>query len=81
MYGNDGKLREWLEARRQPYVLGVTAQYRLFTDSGREWASAIFERLSTRSWHRLSCGAGSKGERFYDWARVRARTIDGQRRR
>jgi len=81
VYGNDGKLREWLEERRQPYVLGVTAQYRLFTERGREWAKDVFEQLPARSWHRLSCGAGSKGERVYDWARVRARTIDGQRRR
>lgn len=81
VYGNDGKLREWLEERRQPYVLGISAQYRLFTGGGREWASAIFERLPARRWHRLSCGAGSKGERLYEWARVRARTIDRQRRR
>ena len=59
----------------------MTAQYRLFTGRGREWAKDVCERLAARSWHRLSCGAGSKGERFYDWARVRARTIDGQRRR
>ena len=81
VYGNDGKLRLWLEERRLPYVLGVTAQYRLFTERGREWAKDIFEQLPARSWRRLSCGAGSKGERLYDWARVRARTIDGQRRR
>ena len=64
-----------------PYVLGVTAQYRLFTERGREWAKEIFARLSARSWRRLSCGAGSKGERVYDWARVRARTVDGERLR
>ena len=81
VYGNDGKLREWLEEGHQPYVLGVTAQYRLFTERGREWAKDVFEGLPARSWHRLSCGAGSKGERLYDWARVRARTIDRQRRR
>jgi SRSO17 transposase len=81
VYGNDGKLREWLEERRQPYVLGVTAQYRLFTERGREWAKDVFARLPARGWRRLSCGAGSKGERVYDWARVRARTIDGQRLR
>jgi SRSO17 transposase len=79
VYGNDGRLREWLEERHQPYVLGVTAQYRLFTERGREWASAIFGQLPARGWRRLSCGAGSKGERLYDWARVRARTIDKQR--
>jgi SRSO17 transposase len=61
VYGNDGKLREWLEERHQPYVLGVTAQYRLFTQGGREWASAILGQLPARSWRRLGCGAGSKG--------------------
>lgn len=81
VYGNDGKLRQWLEELHQPYVLGVTAQYRLFTERGRKWAKEVFEQLPARSWHRLSCGAGSKGERLYDWARVRARTIDRQRRR
>jgi SRSO17 transposase len=81
VYGNDGKLRLWLEEQRLPYVLGVTAQYRLFTGRGREWAKDIFARLSAREWRRLSCGAGSKGERVYDWARVRARTVDGARLR
>ena len=81
VYGNDGKLRVWLEERRLPYVLGVTAQYRLFTERGREWALDVFAQLPARSWRRLSCGAGSKGERLYDWARVRARTVDGERRR
>lgn len=81
VYGNDGKLREWLEERRLRFVSGVTAQYGLFTERGREWAKEIFERLPARSWRRPSCGAGSKGERDYDWARVRARTVDGERLR
>jgi SRSO17 transposase len=81
VYGNDGKLRLWLEEQRLPYVLGVTAQYRLFTERGREWAKEIFARLPARGWRRLSCGAGSKGERVYEWARVRARTVDGERLR
>ena len=81
VYGNDGKLRVWLEERRLPYVLGVTAQYRLFTERGREWAKEVFAQLPARRWRRLSCGAGSKGERVYDWARVRARTVDGERLR
>ena len=81
VYGSDGKLRLWLEEQRLPYVLGVTAQYRLFTERGREWAKDIFARLPAREWRRLSCGAGSKGERVSDWARVRARTVDGERLR
>lgn len=81
VYGGDGKLRVWLEEQHLPYVLGVTAQYRLFTERGHEWAKDIFARLPARSWRRLSCGAGSKGERVYHWARVRARTVDGGRLR
>ncbi|HEX6625437.1 MAG TPA: IS701 family transposase, partial [Pyrinomonadaceae bacterium] len=30
---------------------------------------------------RLSCGAGSKGERVYDWARVPLREVEGGRAR
>lgn len=81
VYGNDGKLRLWLEEQRLPYVLGVTAQYGLYTESGRQWAKEIFAALPARGWRRLSCGAGSKGERVYEWARVRARTVDGERLR
>ena len=81
VYGTDSKLREWLEEREQPYVLGVTAQYRLFTERGREWAQDVVKQLPARSWHRLSCGSGRKGERLYNWTRVQARTIERQRRR
>jgi SRSO17 transposase len=81
IYGNDGKLRLWLEEQRLPYVLGVTARYRLFTERGREWAKDVFAALPAREWRRLSCGAGSKGERVYDRARVQARTVGGERRR
>ena len=53
VYGNDGKLRLWLEERRLPYVLGVTAQYRLFTARG-----ASGRRMSLRSYRR-AVGTGS----------------------
>src|SRR5919205_204413 len=38
---------------------------------GQHAASRLAARLPTRAWRRLSAGAGSKGERLYDWARVR----------
>lgn len=33
-------------------------------------AKAIASSLNPQQWQRLSCGQGSKGERFYDWARI-----------
>jgi SRSO17 transposase len=81
VYGNDWRLRTWLEERRINYVLGVTAQYRLFTGQEREWAAAVVRRLPETAWHRCSCGAGSKGERLYDWTRLPLRAGEGPRQR
>ena len=81
VYGSDGRMRTWLEERQINYVLGVTAQYRLFTGQEREWAAAVVRRLPTAAWHRCSCGAGSKGDRLYDWTRLPLRALDGQRSR
>jgi SRSO17 transposase len=66
VYGSDWRLRSWLEEQRLAYVLGVTAQYRIFTGRTREWAAAVVGRLAPDVWRQLSCGAGSKGERRYD---------------
>ena len=81
VYGHDGRVRAWLEERRVNYVLGVSAQYRLFTGRGREWAATVVRRLPEAAWHRCRCGAGSKGERLDDWARLPWRAIGGQRQR
>jgi SRSO17 transposase len=81
VYGSDGWMRTWLEEQRINYVLGVTAQYRLFTGHEREWAATVVRRWPEAAWHRCSCGAGSKGERCYDWARLPLRTLEGERTR
>jgi SRSO17 transposase len=36
------------------------------TDSVR--ADALTAKVPVRGWQRMSCGPGSKGERWYDWA-------------
>jgi SRSO17 transposase len=81
VYGNDWRMRAWLEARNLNYVLGVTAQYRIFTGQAREWAATVLERLPATAWQRHSCGAGSKGERVYDWARIALRQVATARQR
>ena len=83
VYGNDWRMRSWLEGREQAYVLGVTAQYRvLWTGEQRQWARDVVAQLPEQNWKRQSCGAGSKGERVYEWAHIviAANAIDGWQR-
>ena len=72
VYGRDGKLRRWLEARHQPYVLAVGSEQRLWGEDLRQHrVEELAGRLPRRAWKRLSAGLGSKGERIYDWAFLR----------
>jgi SRSO17 transposase len=61
VYGSDWRIRSWLEERQLSYVLGVTAQYRIFTGHGREWAAEVVGRLAFNVWRRVSCGPAVKG--------------------
>lgn len=73
VYGNDWRMRNWLDERRQAYVLAVSEQYRLFKDEERQWAKQVVAELAAESWQIESCGAGSKGERLYEWTRLEMR--------
>jgi SRSO17 transposase len=72
IYGGDRKLRMFLEACEQPFVLAVKRSEPLWaaTDRGpaQVRADGLSERAAEEDWHRLSAGTGSKGERLYDWA-------------
>ncbi len=46
--------------KKQPVVIGWR-RYR---------AEDLVPQSDSQQWQRLGCGAGSKGERYYDWARV-----------
>lgn len=71
VYGKDRRLRLFLEAKEQPFVLGIPSNEPLWIDGPNyHRASEVAEELDSRSWKRLSAGDGSKGERLYDWARV-----------
>jgi len=69
VYGNDRRLRVWLEERRQPVVLAIKATEPLWQDGPHYVpAEAIAAALPAEQWHRLSAGAGTQGPRRYDWA-------------
>ncbi len=75
IYGSDRRLRLALEEREQPFVLAVRANEPLWSvlqgSLGQHAAAALAAAVPARDWQRLSSGAGAKGERLYDWARVR----------
>src|SRR3982751_2549125 len=75
IYGSDRRLRMDLERREQPFVLAIRSNEKLWSQLGgglgQHAAAELTQALPKNAWQRLSAGAGSKGERFYDWARLR----------
>jgi len=73
--GSDRHLRRDLERREQPFVLAIRSNEKLWSvlkeRHGQHAATELTQALPKTAWQRLSAGAGSKGERLYDWARVR----------
>ena len=71
VYGNDGKLRRWLEERRVAHVLGVSGQHYVWVGFQQQPVAAVAQQVPRQAWQRLSAGAGSKGPRWFDWAALR----------
>jgi SRSO17 transposase len=68
-YGDNGKLREWLEENTISYVVAVACDHRIPAGTGRTIrADRLAAKVPARGWQQMSCGPGSKGERLYDWA-------------
>jgi SRSO17 transposase len=67
-YGDATDLRHWLEEKRRSYVVAVSCNHPLWHEGRQERADALVASLPAESWGTLSCGAGSQGERLYDWA-------------
>lgn len=74
VYGNDRCLREWLEENYQAYVLAVACTERVWIDGSTGSTQVAVEQVIAEqpieTWHRLSCGQGSKGPREYDWTKI-----------
>ena len=71
VYGNDGKLRGWLEAQHLAHVLGVSGNHYVWVDWQQRPVAVVAQRLPRQAWQRLSAGSGSKGRRWFDWAALR----------
>jgi SRSO17 transposase len=71
VYGDDSRLRHWLEERGRPYVLAVSRGRRVWAQGRYQRVEALIAALPPAAWVRLSAGDGSQGPRLYDWAWVR----------
>jgi SRSO17 transposase len=71
VYGNDEPFRRHLEAAEQPYVLAVSSSHLVWQNMAQQSVGAITAELPPDAWTTCSAGAGSKGERLYDWACLR----------
>jgi SRSO17 transposase len=75
VYGSDHKLRAALEQREQAFVLTVRSNEKLWAvrvnKTGWYTAAELAAARPASAWQCHSAGAGTKGERFYDWARLR----------
>ena len=79
VYGNDRKLRRWLEQREIPHILAVKSNEKLWawTEEGPRQVRAdrLASQVEESDWARLSAGDGSKGPRIYDWTWVAIRPL------
>ncbi len=70
VYGRDSKFRELLVNKGIGYVVAVSCQQRLFLDGRYDRIDKHVQTFPKRKWKKLSCGPGTKGQRFYQWAFV-----------
>jgi DDE superfamily endonuclease len=66
-YGDNPGLRAYLEDQDINYVMAISCDQRFPTPTGRIRADELAAQAPQRGWQRLSAGAGSKGQRLYDW--------------
>ena len=67
VYGDDRRLRLWLEEREQAYVLAVSGKDYVWVGWRQYQVKTLLAKLPAEGWERLSAGAGAKGPREYDW--------------
>jgi SRSO17 transposase len=67
VYGDDRRLRMWLEAQPQAYVLAVSGKEYVWLGWHQRQVKTVLAALPAEGWTRLSAGDGAKGPRWYDW--------------
>ena len=70
VYGDDPELRIWLEEHKQAYVLARSCASSVWSGVQQRTIASLLAELPEQDWVRLSAGAGSKGERVYEWQQL-----------
>jgi SRSO17 transposase len=70
VYGRDRRLRVWLEEQGVSYCIAVGSDEYVWLDFRQHRVKSLLGKIPEKAWAVLSCGAGAKGERFYEWACV-----------
>jgi SRSO17 transposase len=67
IYGDDHRLRLWLEEHDHSYVLAVSGKTYVWIGMRQYAIKEVLTTLPDEGWRRLSAGDGAKGPRWYDW--------------
>lgn len=67
VYGDDRRVRVWLESQEQAHVLAVSGKEYVWLGWQQRQVKTLLADLPAEGWRRLSAGAGAKGPRLYDW--------------
>lgn len=70
VYGSDYHFRRFCEEKRLSYVVAISSATHLALEFRRQSVRQHLAEIPADVWQRLSCGAGAKGQREYDWALV-----------
>ena len=80
VYGGDPKLRDALQDNGIGYVLAVACDHRVPAYNTMSRVDVLAAGVPSRSWQRISAGAGAIGPRFYAWAWIDIADTVGQYR-
>lgn len=68
VYGADPLLRKAIREHRLGYVMQIAANRRVPTHAGSIRVDELAATVADTAWQRYTCGPGSKGPRYYNWA-------------
>src|SRR5262245_51832328 len=71
VYGSDYAFRKAVEDHGLGYVVGVRTDHAVTVGFRQVRVRSLLPEVPADAWRRLSCGAGAKGPRVYDWAACR----------
>jgi SRSO17 transposase len=75
-YGQEWRFRHTLEEAGVGYVLAVPKSQQVKYPAGSWRIDHLLTGAPDEAWERLSCGAGAKGPRVYDWAAAQLPSVE-----